>query len=257
MRKIVQGRLSVFKFENFRKYNDISHFVTSKEGWISGNKPRFTGDYESDYALFRKELAVSCDWNSEQFVFARQTHSDHVAVISAATKTNTVEDTDALITNEPGLFVCIQTADCVPILLFDPVKKVVASIHAGWRGTVSKISGKTIQQMIEKFGCLPSDIVAGIGPSIHIHAYEVGPEVVTAVQSNFSNYPALLKPSLAEGKAFFDLWEANKTVLVESGIPEENIEVMGLCTFEHADLFYSARRDGIDTGRIVSGIRLV
>jgi copper oxidase (laccase) domain-containing protein len=122
---------------------------------------------------------------------------------------------------------------------------------------VSKISGKTIQQMIELFGCQPSDIIAGIGPSIHIHAYEVGPEVVSAVQSNFSNYPALLKPSLNEGKAFLDLWEANKTVLIESGIPEENIEVMGLCSFEHASLFYSARRDGIDTGRMVSGIRLV
>ena len=110
--------------------------------------------------------------------------------------------------------------------------------------------------MVEKFGCNPSDILAGIGPSIHLHAYEVGSEVVEAVQANFSNATALLKPSLTEGKAFFDLWEANKTVLIESGIPEENIEVMGLCSFEHADLFYSARRDGIDTGRMVSGIRL-
>jgi copper oxidase (laccase) domain-containing protein len=111
--------------------------------------------------------------------------------------------------------------------------------------------------MTEKFGCQASDIHAGIGPSIHIHAYEVGPEVVESVQQNFSNSSALLKPSLIEGKAYLDLWEANKTVLIESGIPEENIEVMGLCSFEHSDLFYSARRDGIDTGRMVSGILLV
>jgi YfiH family protein len=151
----------------------------------------------------------------------------------------------------------VQTADCVPILLFDPEKKVVAAVHAGWRGTVSKILAKTVGQMVEKFDCQPSDIVAGIGPSIHMHAYEVGAEVVEAVQDNFGNSTALLKPSLTEGKAFFDLWEANKTILIESGIPEENIEVMGLCSFEHADLFYSARRDGIDTGRMVSGIRLL
>jgi len=165
-------------------------------------------------------------------------------------------DTDALITNQPGLFVCVQTADCVPVLLYDPQKKVVAAIHAGWKGTVSKIVLKTVQKMTNQFGCQPSDIMAGIGPSIHMHAYEVGPEVVEAIVANFSNSPALLKPSINAGRAYLDLWEANQTALMEAGIPEENIEVMGLCSFEHADLFYSARRDGADTGRMVSGIRL-
>lgn len=256
MRKMIQGRLSVFKFESFRKYKNISHFITTKEGWISGNKPRFTGDQESDYSDFRKELAVSGDWDDVRFVFPRQTHSDRIEIISSETASNTIADTDALITNDPNLFVCVQTADCVPILLFDPVKKVVAAIHAGWRGTISKIAEKTIRQMTEKLGCQPSDIVAGIGPSIHMHAYEVGPEVVAAVEAAFSNSPALLKPSLREGHAFFDLWEANQTVLIEAGILEENIEVMGLCSFEHADLFFSARREGSDTGRMVSGICL-
>ncbi len=256
MRKMLQGRLSVFKFESFKKYKNIAHFVTTKEGWV-GNKPRFTGDSESIYAGYRKELAVSCELDADQFVFPRQTHSDRVVVVTSENFTNTIDDTDALITNEPGIFICVQTADCVPILLFDPVKKVVAAIHAGWKGTISKIAKKTIGQMTEKFGCNPADIVAGIGPSIHIHAYEVGPEVVEAVEASFSNSPALLKPSMNEGRAYFDLWEANQTVLMESGIQEENIELMGLCSFEQADLFYSARRDGTDTGRMVSGIRLI
>lgn len=254
---MIQGKLSVFKFESFRKYKNIVHFVTTNEGWISGNKPRFTGDREVDYSPFRKELALSCQWDAERYIFARQTHSDHVAVVTSENRSATFPDTDALITNEPGLFVCIQTADCVPILLFDPQKKVVAAIHAGWRGTVSKIAKKAVQQMIQTFGCDPVNIMAGIGPSIHIHAYEVGREVAEAVEANFTNSSALLKPSLNEGKAYFDLWEANQTVLMESGLREENIEVMGLCTFEHADLFYSARRQGMDTGRMVSGIRLV
>lgn len=257
MRKLIQGRLSVFKFESFKQYKNIVHFVTTKEGWISGSKPRFTGDHETDYSGFRKELSLSCEWDAKRFIFPRQTHSDHMAVVTSENLSNSVSDTDALITNEPGLFVCVQTADCVPILLFDPQKKVVAAIHAGWRGTVAKIALKTVQQMTAKFGCQPADIIAGIGPSIHMHAYEVGPEVAETVITNFSNSPALLKPSLNEGKAYFDLWEANQTVLIESGIQEENIEVMGLCSFEHSDLFYSARRDGIDTGRMVSGIRLV
>jgi len=257
MRKMLQGRLSVFKFESFKKYKDIAHLVTTKEGWNSGNKPRFTGDSEAIYSGFRKELAISCELDAGQLVFPRQTHSDGVVIVTSENVTDTIDDTDALITNERGLFICVQTADCVPILLFDPVKKVVAAIHAGWKGTISKIAKKTIVQMTEKFGCNPADIVAGIGPSIHIHAYEVGPEVVEAVEASFSNSPALLKPSMNEGKAYFDLWEANQTVLMESGIPEENIELMGLCSFEQADLFYSARRDGTDTGRMVSGIRLV
>jgi len=251
MRKMLQGRLSVFKFESFKKYKDIAHLVTTKEGWVSGNKPRFTGDSEAVYSGFRKELAISCEWDANQFVFPRQTHSDRVAVVTSENITNTIDDTDALITNERGLFICVQTADCVPILLFDPVKKVVAAIHAGWKGTISKIAKKTIGLMTDRFDCDPADIVAGIGPSIHIHAYEVGPEVVQAVEASFSNSPALLKPSMNEGKAYFDLWEANQTVLMESGIPEENIELMGLCSFEQGDLFYSARRDGTDTGRMV------
>ena len=257
MRKMIQGRLSVFKFESFKKYKNIAHFVTTNEGWISGSKPRFTGDREADYTAYRKELAHACQWDEQRYVFARQTHSCNVAVVTSENLLTTFSDTDALITNEPGLFICVQTADCVPVLLFDPKQKVVAAIHAGWRGTVSKIAQKAVQQMSETFGCDPANIIAGIGPSIHMHAYEVGREVVEAVQASFRNSPALLKPSLNEGKAYFDLWEANQTVLMESGIAEENIEVMGLCTFEHAGLFYSARREGVDTGRMVSAIRLV
>ena len=253
---MIQGRLSVFKFESFKKYKNIAHLVTTKEGWASGNKPRFTGDTEDIYAGFRKELAISCELDSGQFVFPRQTHSDRVAVVTSENFANTIDDTDALITNEPGIFICVQTADCVPILLFDPEKKVVAAVHAGWKGTISKIAKKTVEQMTETFGCNPGDIIAGIGPSIHMHAYEVGPEVIGSVEASFNNHTALLKPSMNSGKAFFDLWEANQTVLTEAGIPEGNIELMGLCSFEQADLFYSARRDGTDTGRMVSGIRL-
>jgi hypothetical protein len=257
MRKLIQGRLSVFKFESFKSYKNIVHFITTKEGWVSGNKPRFTGDEEREYAEFRKELAVSGEWELSQFVFPRQTHSDHVEVVQQINPLPAIPDTDALVTNQPGLFVCVQTADCVPILLYDPQKRVVAAIHAGWRGTVSKIVAKTVHRMTEEFGCSPDDVIAGIGPSIHMHDYEVGPEVVRSVKASFSNWPALLKPSLNEGHGYFDLWEANKTILTDSGLAEENIEVIGLCSFEHSNLFYSARRDGTDTGRMVSGISLV
>jgi hypothetical protein len=257
MRKLKQGKLSVFKFESFKKFKNISHFVTTKEGWEAGDKPRFTGDEETIYSDFRKELAVSCKSDPDQFVFPRQVHSDHIVVVDSPESPGTPADTDALITNRPGIFVCVQTADCVPVLLFDPVRNVVAAVHAGWRGTVSKIAGKTVKRMQDVYDCNPADILAGIGPSIHMHSYEVGREVVEAVEQSFSNYSALLQPSMAKGKAFLDLWEANKTVLLEAGLQEDNIEIMGLCSYQHNDLFFSARRDGSDTGRMVSGIRLV
>ena len=103
MRKMIQGRLSVFKFESFKKYKGIAHFITTKEGWVSGSKSRFTGDLKEEYAEFRKELAISCEANANQFVFPRQTHSDHIAVVTSADE-NTIADTDALITNEPGIY---------------------------------------------------------------------------------------------------------------------------------------------------------
>jgi YfiH family protein len=256
MRKLIQGRLSVFKFESFREYKSLAHFITTREGWASGENPRFTGDDKSVFEEFRKELAVSCEVGVGQLFFPRQTHSDHVAIITDES-TAIIPDTDALITNVSGKFLCVQSADCVPVLLYDPKKNVIAAVHAGWRGTVSKIITKTVQRMTEAFGCQPSDLVAGIGPSIHIHAYEVGPEVIEAVLTSFKNPTALLKPSLKPGKAYFDLWLANQIILSESGIKNENIEVLGLCTFGHPELFYSARRDGSETGRIASGICLM
>lgn len=256
---MVQGRLTVFKFEVFRKYKNISHFVTTKQGWISGEKPRFSrkDDYSDLSVLnFRKELAVSGEWKLNQFIFPVQTHSDVVGVVNENTTTEDFDGCDALITNQTGIFLCVQTADCVPILLYDPVKNVAAAIHAGWRGTVSKIVKKTILRMNEKFDCNPINIVAGIGPSIHFHAYEVGHEVVEIIQANFENHAELLKPSLNSGKAFLDLWEANKSILLDSGVPENNIEILGLCTYEHNELFYSARREGINTGRMATCIML-
>ena len=110
--------------------------------------------------------------------------------------------------------------------------------------------------MQHHFDSVPEDILAGIGPSIHLHAYEVGQEVIQAVRESFDNHRELLKTSLEEGKAYFDLWEANKSLLLAAGVPEDQIEVMGFCSFSHEELFYSARRDGVDTGRMVSGLML-
>ena len=262
MIKKSKGTILIYQAENLAQQSDIDHFFTTRTGGVSVevfhslNFGTQHGEAEN-MTTNLQILSASFQFDQSRIVLPKQTHSDRIAVITNNYSEQILDETDALITNQSSVCLAVKTADCVPILLFDPVKKVVAAIHAGWKGTISKIAGNTIQQMTEKFGCNPADIVAGIGPSIHIHAYEVGPEVVSAVMASFGNHIALLKPSMNEGRAYFDLWEANQTVLMESGIQEEHIELMGLCSFEQADLFYSARRDGTDTGRMVSGIRLI
>lgn len=187
--------------------------------------------------------------------FPRQTHSNHVEIIRKPANELAIPDTDALITNQPGICICVQTADCVPILLHDPVKNVVAAIHAGWRGTVEKIVCKTLKIMQTEFDSNPVDVWAGIGPSISQQYYEVGEDVIYRVNKQFEDALKLLKPS-ENKRAYFDLWKANQHLLVQSGVSYNQIDILGLCTYFEESSFFSARRDGADTGRMVSGIML-
>lgn len=244
-------------FLKFSKLTEagVFHFTSTKQGWGKDGKSRFTGDSPELFHTYRQELALALKMDTAQFVFPRQVHGDRVEVVRNPAGPD-IPATDALVTNVPGICVCVQTADCVPVLLFDPVQKVVAAVHAGWRGTVSKIVAKTIHCMQLYFDSEPEDLWAGIGPSIHSHVYEVGNEVIDQVRSNFDNHRSLLIPSVNDNKACFDLWEANRQIMISAGLHEERIEVMGYCSYSHDSLFYSARRDGPDTGRMVTGIML-
>lgn len=254
--KTIEARGKIFyQFEQL-DLPGLFHFSSTRQGWGGNGKARFTGDQLSDFQPFREELANALKIQTNQFVFPRQVHGNKVEIITELTVPGDMIDTDALITNRLNICVCVQTADCVPILLYDPVKRVVAAIHAGWKGTVSKIVSKTLYEMQRHFDTDPEDVIAGIGPSIHMHVYEVGEDVIHAVRDGFDNYRDLLKPSMKEGKAYFDLWKANKSLLVDAGIPNEQIEIMGFCSYSHEALFFSARRDGANTGRMVSGMML-
>ncbi|MBQ9293406.1 MAG: peptidoglycan editing factor PgeF [Bacteroidaceae bacterium] len=195
----------------------------------------------------------------EDLALPRQTHSDHVLFVTEAGRP---EDTDAVITDKPGLCVCVKTADCIPVLLYDSRQRVVAAVHAGWRGTVSRIVQKTIEQM---HPVSPTDLHAIIGPGISLEWFEVGDEVYEAFQA--AGFPmervAPSKPPRGEafhfspsgeserGRLHIDLWEANKWLLEEMGVSDIYIE--GTCTCSSMD-FYSARRETINTGRNYNGI---
>ncbi len=181
---------------------------------------------------------------TEALALPRQTHSDHVLWMREAGRP---EDTDAVITDVPGLCVCVKTADCIPVLLYDRKCRVVAAAHAGWRGTVSRIVSKTIAEM----GVAPSDLSAIIGPGISLEAFEVGDEVYERFQE--AGFP-MERIAVRKAKWHIDLWEANRWLLEEAGV--HDIQVAGICTYNNSAQFYSARREGIDTGRNMNGIFL-
>jgi hypothetical protein len=163
---------------------------------------------------------------------------------------STHQKADAILTDQPYVTLFMRFADCVPIFLFDPIKNVVGLVHAGWLGTVQYTAAAAIQAMEACYGSRPPDILAGIGPSIGAHHYEVGPEVVTQVQAAFgADASALLGSSNGahEGRALLDLWAANRLVLERAGV--RRIEIAGICTACSMEDWYSHRGEKGQTGR--------
>lgn len=167
-----------------------------------------------------------------------------------------IKETDALITEEPGVALMAFYADCVPIMFLDPVRKVIGISHAGWKGTVLKIGKKTIEKMVQEFSCRPENILAAICPSIGPCHYEVDPPVITRFQESFNNWQKFLQLKDNGLKAQLDLWEANRLTLLEAGILNEHLTTAKICTYCHPDLLYSYRYDNGKTGRLAGIIML-
>jgi YfiH family protein len=239
---------SLIQYKIFESHKNIVAFTTIKDS-LGIQNVRF-----SDLPENKLKLAEVLGIRTESLVFPKQTHTNCVAEISSMPVTK-LDETDALITNKPGLCICVQTADCVPILLFDPIKNVVSAIHAGWRGTVGKIVEVAVRKMISNYDSLPQNIVAAIGPSISSQVYEVGNEVAEAARNSIPNVELTLHKNNSD-RFYFNLWEANRQLLLACGLQTGNIEVLGECSFLEKEKFYSARRDGMNTGRMVSGIML-
>ncbi|MFA6401740.1 MAG: peptidoglycan editing factor PgeF [Salinivirgaceae bacterium] len=194
--------------------------------------------------------------NSEQLVFAKQTHSANIQIVREKNQEAPYADTDGLITNVKGICLCIQTADCTPILLVDPIHEVVAAIHAGWRGTAQNITGTAISLMQQNFGTNPSQVIAYIGPCISQEIYEVGSDVYEAFSAHGLANEKIFKASNTPGKYYCNLNRANTELLLRHGVLNDNIKTDNHCTYQQNELYYSARRDGGKTGRIITGIMI-
>ena len=196
-------------------------------------------------------------------VQGHQVHGDKIAVVDRADMTREeLEGYDAFVTNLPGVAVGARTADCVPVLLYDPVKRVVAAVHAGWKGTVLRIVQSVIGTMAGEFGTSPSDLKAVVGPSIGPNSFQVGEEVAAGFREAGFPMESILSfrgdgdGTPMSGGLHIDLWEANRWLLEQAGVRSENIRLTGIDTYT-AKAFFSARREGIKCGRIINAIRLV
>jgi polyphenol oxidase len=232
--------------------------VTARSGGVSSgpyatlNLSLSVGDDPECVLANRRRLAAGFSASPEDFVFARQVHGAGVRVVGpsdtgsgAFSLADALADADALVTRTPGVVLAVLTADCVPIVLHDPVAGVLACVHAGWRGTVAGVSAAALAAM-QALGSRPSDVIAGIGPAIAAARYQVGPDVRQAVTEAFGPAAAAFirpdarpeaRPDTHPDSApasldrwLLDLWAANRHALVEAGVPAPQIHTTSLPT---------------------------
>lgn len=246
------GEIVYYRFSNLAQCDGLIHGVFTRLGGVSRppfaalNVGRSVGDdqeaVEANHALICEMLGIP----RQAIATAHQVHGANVSIVGSEDGGKAMPETDALVTNAPGVFLLLRFADCVPLLLYDPVRRAVGLVHAGWKGTIGGIAREAISALKEAYGCRPSDMLAAIGPSIGPCCYQVGEDVGRLVKVQLADWPMLLKQD-ENGSLHFDLWYANRLQLIRSGI--EQIEVAGVCTACHSDEFFSHRADGGRTGR--------
>jgi len=249
-----------YRFLSFENYPGCIHAVTTKrslEPYVF-SLALHTGEDKASIIDNRKKvsslLGLSDDIN---FIVANQTHSEHIKVITEKeTKgwdgvEDAVADCDALITHKKGIVLTILTADCVPVLLYDKEKEVVAAVHAGWKGTKAQIVAKTVLKMKNIYGCDPTKIIVGIAPSIGRCCYEVDGDVAEYFFDTPEGFTHVGE------KFMLDLPFINKKQLLDVGVSESNIEMSDVCTACEVERFFSYRKEQGCSGRFMSMIGLL
>jgi polyphenol oxidase len=265
MKRATINEVHLWQFDRLSAEPAIRHFVTDRS---SGGDGEFTLSYSSTpdkeaVRHNRARVAVALGIPAAHLFLPSQVHKTRIVEVTADTTKEELMETDALITDHPGIGIAVMSADCVPILIYDRKHQAVGAVHSGWRGTVARILEKTLQAMHARYGTRGEDVLAAIGPSVSQDAYEVGEEVVNEVTRAFGKDSGLLIPQPAamgtagklENKARLDLWKANTLQLREFGVPGSAIEVSDLCTVKNNNHFFSARRG--DSGRFAAGIVLI
>lgn len=265
---IQKNTFAILTCASFARTGLVRHGFSTRTGGISGraftslNLGTHTADSKENirvnYVRFCNGIGVDMD----RLVLSHQVHSDNVRVVTAAdagrglARMPELTDVDGLITAERGLPIATFYADCTPILLLDPVKRVIASVHSGWKGTLSRIGRKAVQKMELEFGCRAENILAATGPSIKQCHFEVSEDVYSLFVSEFGE-TATACTIEKNGKYYIDTDAINISELTAEGLLPEHISICPECTYCRNDLFFSHRADGGKTGRMCAAIELI
>lgn len=264
MKKINNIGTSFYTFDKLSVFNGLLHFTSCSGDRVNSNLGFVEWAEPGRVLNNRRRMAEAVGFKLECMVVGQQIHSSNIAVVretdagkGAKENASRLLSTDALVTNKRNICLMVMTADCVPVLLFDPEKKVIAAIHAGWRGTVGGIVDKTIDLMNREYRVNPENLVAAIGPSIGKCCFEVGEEVKDAFGKYDADCSGFVSGGKEAGKYQVDLREANRLQLLKAGVLDERIEVADKCTCCLHEEFYSYRYDQGETGRMGTGIMLL
>lgn len=249
--------LRFYQFESLSVRHAVftRHGGVSPEPWASLNLGGTVGD---EIVRVRKNRflsfeAMGCETDSIFDVW--QVHSADAVCADAPRKMDEpYQKADIILTDKPEVTLFMRFADCVPILVHDPKRKVIGISHAGWLGTVRDVAGATVNAMRERYGSDPSDVIACIGPSIGPDHYEVGKDVIEQVRQTFGDDAGLVLPLHGE-RTHFDLWKANQHLLKRAGVRQ--VELAGICTACHTEDWYSHRAEKGKTGRFGALISLL
>ena len=231
----------------------VSWLVTDRFGGISQkpydelNLALHVGDNPIDVLKNRTIMSDNHNLCLENLIYMQQTHSDNITIIKDSS-TNKIKNCDSIITNLANTPLMVMVADCIPVLIWDDKKEVIAAVHAGRNGTFKEISKKTVSHMIEHFGCKKEDISVHLGASINSCCYEVGRDLADIAIKNFGEKYIIMR----DGKYYLDLQTLNFDQLISIGIKAENIDISDECSCCNKD-YFSYRRDGI-TGRFAGVI---
>lgn len=255
-------------FKRLAAHSEVKHGCSTRVGGVSTgcfssmNLGFGRGDADENVFENYDRICGAMGFTKEQVVLSAQVHE---TVVRRATKADCGKgivkprdytSVDAQITDEPGVALTVFMADCVPVFFYDPVKKVIGTAHAGWRGTIGRIAEKTVQAMETEFGSRAEDIEAYIGVSVCKDCYTVGGEVAEVFRKEFPEATTQTEEQKLDGTCQLDLWQVNRMILEQAGVRPENIVIGGICTKCHSDVLYSHRVQGNDRGSLVGFLML-
>lgn len=228
--------------------SNLNHFFTTRETVIKTKETEFEKLAENN----KKDICKFLKIEEKNLIHPSQTHTSHIEV--AQVGKISYPDTDGLILTNKEQAIYLNFADCTPVIIYDPIKRIGAVSHAGWRGTAGNIASKTVEKMVNEFGSNTETLKCAIGPAISFCCYNVGEEVLQKMKETVKNFDGLSE--IRQGNIYINLKGINKQQLVEAGVKPENIDVCPYCTVCNNDLFFSYRNENATTNRHSAVIKL-